>query len=123
MKLGRVFAILAVTALTVTGVFGQSAADRQLPPDYVSDKCSLFFDGDWGDCCVEHDKAYFFGGTKKERRAADQKLCECVRSKGGRKHRIIAKMMWIGVRIGGVGFLPTPFRWGFGKDWKKPTGQ
>ena len=23
--------------------------------------------------------------------------------------------MYIGVRIGGVSFLPTPFRWGFGR--------
>jgi hypothetical protein len=23
--------------------------------------------------------------------------------------------MWLGVRIGGVSWLPTPFRWGFGQ--------
>ena len=101
--------------LLATPFFGQAGDQRLLPEGYVSDKCSWFPDGNYGDCCVEHDKAYFFGGTKKERRAADDKLYECVKGKG---RGFTAKMMWVGVRIGGVAFLPTSFRWGFGKDWK-----
>ena len=27
-------------------------------------------------------------------------------------------MMWLGVRVFGASFLPTPFRWGFGKRKK-----
>ena len=113
-----VVTVLLAFALSLAA-FGQLAqTDHELPPEYVSDHCSMFPDGDWGDCCVEHDKAYFFGGTKQERSAADKKLYKCVKGKG---HRFIARIMWLGVRIGGVGFLPTPFRWGFGEDWKKPT--
>jgi len=120
----RTVTIVLLAMSIVTPLPAQDVkSERQLPSDYVSDRCSLFPDGDWGHCCVEHDKAYFFGGTKQQRRAADNKLYECVKAKGGRKHQFIAKMMWIGVRVGGVGFLPTPFRWGFGKDWKKPTGR
>jgi hypothetical protein len=39
--------------------------------------------------------------------------------KPGWQNKVIAPVMWVGVRIGGVSFLPTPFRWGFGKT-KKP---
>lgn len=83
-----------------------------MPADFVSDGCSLFPDGDYRNCCVEHDKAYYFGGTKAERKAADKELKACVRAKG---HKYLAPMMYLGVRIGGVAWLPTPFRWGFGK--------
>lgn len=106
--------LLLATVLSITTV-AQTSNDRRLPDGYVSDGCSMFPDCNYRECCVEHDKTYFFGGTKQERRAADRKLYECVRSKG---RGFIAKMMWVGVRIGGVGFLPTSFRWGFGKDWK-----
>lgn len=37
--------------------------DGEAPKDlkyFVSDGCSMFPDGDYRDCCVEHDKAYFF---------------------------------------------------------------
>ncbi|MGI8543848.1 MAG: hypothetical protein ACR2MD_10275 [Aridibacter sp.] len=86
-----------------------------MPADFKSDKCSMFPNCDYGDCCIEHDKTYFFGGTSKERRRADKKLYKCVRAKKGFHHKIIAPLMFIGVRIGGVAWLPTPFRWGFGK--------
>lgn len=120
MELIRPVYLVLVLAAFAVSIGAQSVGERDLPADYVSDNCSMFPDGDYADCCVEHDKAYFFGGTKAERRAADKKLYQCVRAKG---HKYISGMMWLGVRIGGVGFLPTPFRWGFGKDWRKPTGR
>ena len=96
----------------------QKTEPRTMPADFKSDKCSLFPDGDYCDCCVEHDKAYFFGGSFKERRHADIKLYKCVRAKKGFHHKIIAPLMYVGVRIGGVSWLPTSFRWGFGKTKK-----
>ena len=98
---------------------GQTTEPRNPPSDFESDKCSLFPDCDYGDCCIEHDNTYYFGGTSKERRRADVKLYRCVKAKKGFHHKIIAPLMYVGVRIGGVSWLPTPFRWGFGKK-KKP---
>lgn len=92
---------------------------RTIPADFVDDGCSLFPDCDYGDCCAAHDRAYYVGGTEKERRQADKKLYKCVRAKKGFYHKIIAPVMYLGVRIGGVSWLPTPFRWGFGKDREK----
>lgn len=91
----------------------QQEADRRLPDGTLSDRCSWFFDGDWGDCCIAHDKEYYAGGTKAMRKAADKRLKQCIQGKG---HKIVAQMMYYGVRIGGVGFLKLPFSWGFGKN-------
>ena len=90
-----------------------------MPADFKSDGCSWFPDGDYRNCCVEHDKLYYFGGTKGERRASDQQLRDCVSAKG---HRFLAPIMYLGVRIGAGAWLPTPFRWGFGNKYgpKRP---
>lgn len=114
------FFVFSLLILFSLGAFAQNNPDqkseaRTMPADFKSDNCSLFPDCDYGDCCVEHDKIYYFGGTGKERRQADKKLYECVKAKKGFHHKIIAPLMYVGVRIGGVSWLPTPFRWGFGK--------
>jgi len=100
------------------------ATDDLLPSGKRSDGCTLIPDGDFRDCCVAHDREYFHGGSPKERRAADERLYMCIRKKEGIGHKFIAPFVWFGVRIGGVSFLPTPFRWGFGnkeKNIDKPT--
>ena len=95
--------------------FGQ--APNTEPRDFKSDGCSLFPDGNYRECCVQHDRKYFTGGSFKERRAADKQLYKCVRAKGNGK--FLASMIYIGVRVGGVHFLPTPFRWGFGNKFPR----
>ncbi|HSI87996.1 MAG TPA: hypothetical protein VK918_03005 [Pyrinomonadaceae bacterium] len=97
----------------------QTPPQRPMPADFKSDACTLFPDGNYCECGVDHDKDYYFGGTVKERWRSDKRLYKCVRSHKGWKNKVIAPVMWVGVRIGGVSFLPTPFRWGFGKT-KKP---
>ena len=86
------------------------------PPGWVGDHCSLFPDGDYADCCDAHDRDYYRGGTKEERKASDKRLRDCVRAKG---HKYLSRLMYIGVRIGGMAWLPTPFRWGFGQKKNK----
>lgn len=95
--------------------FSQSQRPSVMPPDFKSDNCTFFPDGNYCDCCVEHDKDYYFGGTKKERLQSDKRLYKCIKSKKGWYNKFVAPVMLVGVRIGGVSFLPTPFRWGFGK--------
>jgi len=82
---------------------------------FKGDGCSMFPDGKYRDCCVEHDRAYFSGGSWRMRWRADKKLFKCVAAKKGFEHKIIAPLMWLGVRAGGVQWLPTRFRWGFGR--------
>lgn len=86
------------------------------PTPFATDGCSLFPDrlaggADWRNCCVTHDLAYWRGGTRDERLDADHALEQCV---AGRASRVLAGVMYAGVRLGGAPVLPTPFRWGFG---------
>jgi hypothetical protein len=122
----RIPASLVVLALFVVGISAQVKTSPDLPDTFKTDGCSMFPDGNYRECCVEHDRAYFVGGSLRERRAADKELYRCVRSKGNGK--LLASMIFVGVRVGGVSFLPTPFRWGFGhkfprKEPVKPQGK
>ncbi len=90
---------------------------------FKSDGCSAFPDGTseqkklWLNCCIEHDVAYWKGGSYTERKGADEALKECVEKVGEPK---VASLMLAGVRIGGTPYLPTSFRWGYG--WPYPRG-
>jgi len=92
--------------------------------DFKSDGCSLFVDGTfkdrelWKGCCVEHDVAYWKGGTADERKAADLKFRECIRKTTG--DEALALLMYEAVRAGGSPHFPTWYRWGYG--WPKGRG-
>ncbi len=97
-------------------VYAQKKWVPPFPPNkFKTDGCSCWPDNGWQKCCVEHDVIYWMGGTEEERKQADLDLEKCV-SKSG--HPFIGKIMYYGVCVGGVYWLPTPFRWGFG--WKYP---
>ncbi|MGI8495025.1 MAG: hypothetical protein ACR2L1_06910 [Pyrinomonadaceae bacterium] len=103
---------------SAVGVFAQDSGTKatdETAASFHSDGCSKFPDYDYTDCCVEHDKTYFSGGSWTRRWRADKKLYKCVAAKKGFEHKLIAPVMWAGVRVFGVPFLPTSFRWGFGK--------
>ena len=99
-------------------------------PDYQfrSDGCSfllswtwwtLFGHGPpWEGCCDAHDKAYWLGGTREDRRRADRKLRICATLRG---HPYWGAMMEWGVWVGGVPWLPTRYRWGYG--WRFRWGE
>ena len=84
---------------------------------FTSDGCSYFPDGTlknntkWLNCCVEHDKSYWKGGTKAERQKADDALKTCVKEVG---YPHIAKLMYLGVRLGGSAKYDTSYKWGYG---------
>ena len=80
---------------------------------FTTDWCSMFFDWDWKECCVEHDKYYWIWWSKDERKIVDKKLKDCVINKG---HYIIWNLMYLWVRIWWIPYLPTSFRWGYWWD-------
>jgi hypothetical protein len=110
--------VFALLMLAIPSAAQLPALTSEMPTTFRSDGCTGFPDGAYCDCCFEHDKDYFFGGSSKQRWRSDKRLYKCVKSKPGWHHKLIAPVMWLGVRIGGVGFLPTPFRWGFGRSKK-----
>ncbi len=106
--------ITLITAL-VTMLCGYTHASELRP--FTSDGCSAFPDGTfnhsdkWLNCCIAHDKAYWLGGTYKERLKADDDLETCIASVGDEK---TAKLMWAGVRVGGSPYWFSTFRWSYG---------
>ena len=63
-----------------------------------------------------HDYAYWQGGSKEQRRQADESLGACVAQVGEPE---IGRLMLAGVRVGGTPYLPTKFRWGYGWPWPR----
>lgn len=90
---------------------------------FSSDGCSLFPDRslitskDWCDCCLEHDIAYWQGGTKAQRLEADRKLRDCVLAKTG--DSVLAEAMYQGVRFGGSPWFYNWYRWGYGWSYER----
>ena len=116
------FALSAGKFLVITSLFLVIISGCSFPPKpkeppekpFASDGCSCWPDWDYYDCCYNHDKDYWWGGTPQERKESDLRLMKCISEKG---HTILPIFMYIGVRINGHGWLPTPFRWGFGRPW------
>ena len=67
-------AIIGVAVVMSITSTAQISKYPEMPADFKSDGCTFFPDRDYRDCCVEHDKAYYFGGTLKDRRAADDEF-------------------------------------------------
>ncbi|HYM34134.1 MAG TPA: hypothetical protein VET48_02000, partial [Steroidobacteraceae bacterium] len=86
-----------------------------LPPHpFTTDGCSLWPDSTWRACCIEHDFAYWCGGTTEQRLNADRTLRACVAE---HSNAFNAWLMFLGVRVGGMRLQPWPWRWGYGYDW------
>lgn len=105
----------------------QSTEHPGLMPDqrFTTDGCSRWFDASWVSCCVVHDIIYWCGGSDEDREEADRLMAQCANE----KTPLMGNVMYPGVRLGGVPWLPTPWRWGYGwKEWprgyeKPPQGQ
>ncbi|MFQ5486322.1 MAG: hypothetical protein ACE5DO_13450 [Desulfobacterales bacterium] len=104
-------------------LFGAAcSSDSGLRP-FTSDGCTLFPDNshisadDWCSCCFEHDMAYWRGGTKQEREAADLELKACVMEKT--RNEALAALMYEGVRLGGSPYFHNWYRWGYGWDFDR----
>lgn len=91
------------------------SAGQALPEHaFTTDGCSIWPDRSWLGCCVEHDMAYWCGGTESRREQADRALRSCVVED---RHAIAGRIMYIGVRAFAHPFWPFPWRWGYGHDW------
>ncbi len=97
--------------LVASSFFDVSLAKQKT---FVTDKCTLFPDGLWQECCIEHDKAYWQGGTAKNRRTADQEFRHCV---DNASNKGLSFVMYGAVRIGASPYIVVPWRWGYGWEF------
>ena len=109
------FLAVLLAAAFLTGCASATASELG---DFTSDGCSLFPDGTisdrdkWCDCCLQHDIAYWRGGSEEERKDADKALLACVLERTGEK--TLARTMYLAVRAGGHPAFPTWYRWAYG---------
>ncbi len=88
---------------------------------FRTDGCTLWPDGSWRACCVEHDLVYWCGGSRAERREADRRLGRCAAARvSGWRGSVLGGLLQAGTFAGGAPWLPTPWRWGFGHPF--PSG-
>lgn len=69
----------------------------------------------WKLCCVEHDRAYWKGGTQEDRNKADSDLHACITQRG---YSEAARLVYYTVRAAQKN--PNGSRWGYG--WVLPRG-
>lgn len=134
--------VLLFSVLFSSYVYGQNlvgytflSGSKQTPfqltlHPFTTDGCTRYHEGPtedsskWEHCCVQHDLAYWLGGTKEERKQADIELRECVAATG---HPVQAKIMYMGTRAGGGPLRHTTYRWGYGwnrvRDYRELTPQ
>lgn len=101
-------------------IVAQSFYDIQtdLQKTFVSDGCTLFIDGEWSECCTEHDRVYWHGGSAQERRLVDKDLQKCVYETT--HNAVLSYIIYGAVRIAGIPYVNTSWRWGYG--WKFGRG-
>lgn len=98
-------------------LFLSGCVSRQTLHPFTTDECSASSEGTtedphaWCSCCVEHDIAYWRGGKRSERSAADSNFKACITARGYPKRAIL---MHAAVRVWGSAYLPFPWRWGYG---------
>jgi len=66
---------------------------------FKSSGCNVVPEGNWGECCIDHDKRYREGGWFLARLRADWELFKCV---WGNKNPFAAMLYFIGVRCFGM---------------------
>ncbi len=121
-------ATLVIYSVKTVTHFGRGIASTPLYPwklhPFTSDGCSMFPDSDffynWLECCVEHDVAYWKGGTEVERKDADLALAACVRQKA---NFVLSETMYQGVRVGGSPDTFASWRWGYGWIERRGAGK
>ena len=93
---------------------GVEASSDLVYRPFTTDVCSMWPDGTWATCCIEHDIAYWCGGPAEARERADDAFRACMRAEGG---PCLSTLSYVGVRVGGPAWMPFPWRWGYGWDW------
>lgn len=112
--------LLALVVFVFSHTLCAADFEKKLAP-FTTDGCSMFFDGNWRECCAVHDIAYWKGGTEFEKKASDQALSDCVAKKSF-LGKSLGKSMQVGVYFGGSPALPDSWRWGYGWNYSRPYG-
>lgn len=117
-------AFLAVAAAFVAAVSLAPPVDGEPPRPFTTDQCSVVsplarlagLTAVGEECCEAHDRAYWRGGSARERWEADRQMLLCVAERG---HPFNAAVRYLAVRPGGYPLLPTSWRWNYGHPYPR----
>lgn len=115
----RVSLCIALLVASFGASFSNPGTANSLKP-FATDGCSLWLDGTpdqpnlWRHCCVAHDLAYWQGGTKEQRKQADEDILACVKQA---QRPGMANYIYGNVRWGGSPYWMSHYRWGYGWDY------
>ncbi|WP_413578006.1 helicase [Bdellovibrio sp. HCB290] len=90
---------------------------------FTSDGCSMSPNGPrdnpyaFLECCVQHDYAYWQGGTLAQKEQADLSFNACITE---HSNETVGNIYYRAVSLGGGPQFNTPFRWGYG--WNRHRG-
>lgn len=110
---------LFVGFICLSACLSAAGSANQLKP-FTTDGCSLWIDGTpqnanlWRHCCVAHDFSYWLGGSKTERKQADEEMLACVKQA---QEPLVAEHMYLNVRWGGSPYWMNHYRWGYGWNY------
>ena len=102
--------------LSLLFIFQAHASYENELTEFTTDGCSVIPDLEMTECCIEHDVAYWAGGTWEEKDKADEELKQCVESKS---NALLGSMFYWGVYFGGSAERTTGYHWGYGWKYKK----
>lgn len=111
-----IFALLFSINISAQDNSTEKVEKKPILAEFVTDGCTGFPDGNYFDCCVQHDREYYVGGSWKERWRSDKKLFSCIAAKPKFYNKLVAPIAWLGVRVGGVSWLKASFSWGFSRN-------
>ncbi len=99
--------------------YGRDNEKKTPDKTFHFDGCTLFFDRFLGssfkEACLNHDIAYWYGGTGQERLMVDVVFRGDI-AETGLSGKVLSPVMYLGVRLFGDSFIAKLFNanWGFG---------
>jgi len=102
-------------------------ADRGFPAGnptvpFFTDGCTGWSDKVIHQCCLEHDMDYWCGGSREDRRQADNRLRKCAENTYGEESGpFLGWMIEAGATAGGSPHMRTSWRWGYGHEYAESS--
>jgi len=106
------FAVVAIASEPGSQKAGEAAAAAQVP--FTSNGCSGFREATFFTCCFGHDFAFWAGGSRKDRSAADHVLRRCIQDIAHDYYRSYIAFFLMRLGLGSGVFVYD----GWGRAWQ-----
>lgn len=101
---------LSVNSMPIALASDSSSSSVKIKP-FATDYCTMFIEGNWAHCCLDHDLRYWIGGERQDQDQSDLELRACVRDAAG---PVMAGLIYYSVRSGHYSPIKHKYRWSWG---------